>query len=144
LSDQDNKVKIIEPLAKFHVKVHSQYRITFPKETREAYKIQDGDYVIVILRKISGIPPIVLRRALLFLKVSRNGVMVLPKDLVQEFEISIGEILEVLFIRHIPAPKIYVPELSSIESLSIPHKKGFVLLSEFQEKEILSKSMTEL
>ena len=70
--------EIAEPLAKFHVKVHSQYRITFPKETREIYNVQDGDYVLLVARKLSGSPPTVIGRALLLLKVSRNGVMVLP------------------------------------------------------------------
>ena len=133
----DQPAKIIEPLAKFHVKVHSQYRVTFPKETRQAFGIREGDYVVLILRKIHGQPPTAIRRAVLFLKISRNGVMVLPKELTTSFEIEVGEIIEILLIRHVPAPRIPVPEISSIEALAISHKHGFVPISEQQEAEIL-------
>ncbi|RLF83145.1 hypothetical protein DRN44_01955 [Thermococci archaeon] len=130
--------QVIEPLAKFHVKVYSQHRITFPKETREVYKIQDGDYVLLILRKITETPPNILKRALLFLKISRNGVIVLPKDFIKEFEISIGEIVEILFLKHVSAPKVHIPELSSIKTLTITRNKEFIPISETQEREILN------
>ena len=134
---ENTESQVIEPLAKFHVKVYSQHRITFPKETREVYNIQEGDYVLVVLRKIIGSPPTILKRILLLLKVSKNGVMVLPAKLIKEYEISVGDIVEILFLRRVPAPKVHIPELSSIKTLNISRDKGFVPISEAQEKEIL-------
>lgn len=137
----DSNAKIIEPLAKFHAKVHSQYRVTFPRETREAFNIQEKDYVVLIVRKIEGHPPIPTKRALVVLKVSTNGVMVLPVELVKRFGISKGEIIEILFLRHIHPPKIVIPEVP-VQITGELAKRGYILLSEDQEISILRSAGT--
>lgn len=124
--------KIIEPLAKFHIKITSGRRFTLPRETRDLYSIQEGYYVELIVRKIDPKLHKIVGRGLFVPKVSTNGVITIPKALVNKLDIQKGEIVEILLINYIsPAdlfkwlPNTYLQNLL---------KGGFTLLDPTRER----------
>jgi len=90
--------EIVEPLAKFHIRVTSGRRFTLPRETRDLYSIHEGYYVELIVRKIDPKQQRIIGRGLFVPKVSTNGVITIPKALVNQLNIRKGEIVEVLII----------------------------------------------
>ncbi|WP_297494484.1 AbrB/MazE/SpoVT family DNA-binding domain-containing protein [Thermococcus sp.] len=136
----DSEPKIIEPLAKFHVRVLSKNRITFPKETRDFYRISEFDYVLIILR-IREAPEVAPKgRVLLVLRIGTNGVASIPKDIISKFNIQKGDILEIILLKVIHSPKIKINEGGL--SITIPSefkKRGYTVLDERTETQLLQE-----
>ncbi|NJE60455.1 AbrB/MazE/SpoVT family DNA-binding domain-containing protein [Thermococcus sp. 21S7] len=138
--DSSDNIELIEPLAKFHTRVLSQNRITLPKETREVYSINAKDYVIVILRKLRNSEPI--KRALVILRVSSQGVTPLPVELVRKLNLSKGEIIEVILLKVIHTPQILIEGIPP-NIVGEVHAKGFVFLDPSLEREIMLHSFRQ-
>ena len=98
--------KIVEPLAKFHALITTKGRFTIPKETRKLYRIDEGDFVELIVRKIDPQTLTPTKRAVTILKVSTNGVCVLPKVLMNTISVNKGDIIELLLMSSIKPEEI--------------------------------------
>jgi len=134
--------QVIEPLAKFHIRITSGRRFTLPRETRDLYSIKEGYYVELIIRKIDPKHRKIVGRGLFAPKVSTNGVITIPKALVEELEIQKGEVVEILLINYIAPTDIF-------KKLSMDHaynllKGGFSLLDSTTEKEYIKKHSTRV
>ena len=140
----EQEAKIIEPLAKFHAKVLSKNRITFPKETRDFYRISEMDYVVVILRIREAPETIPKGRVLLVLRVSTNGLVSIPKELVSKFNIQKGDILEIILVKVVHSPQIKIEE--GTFSITLPtdfKKRGYILLDKTMEIQLLQEAVTK-
>ncbi|AEC51597.1 putative protein Predicted transcription regulator, SpoVT/AbrB family [Pyrococcus sp. NA2] len=94
----------IEPLAKFHAKVDKSGRVIIPKYIRDIYEINQGDFVVMIVRKVridkKDRKVYVLRQVKFSAKVNERGVVVVPKQLREHLDIKPGDLLEVLLMDH--------------------------------------------
>ena len=137
----DSEAKIIEPLAKFHAKVSTKGRVAIPKETRKLYELEYGDYLSLIVRKVDPITKSPIKRAFLIVKLSSNGQVVIPKQLLDELNIEIGEITEVLLVGVVKTREILSKANVPFEYQEWIVKKGFSLISKTEEYEFIAKFM---
>ena len=127
------KEQVIEPLAKFHVKVYGNgNRFVLPEPTRIRYRIREGYFIEVIIRTIEIESGAILERAYFIPKVSTNGVITIPKGLVKELNIQKGDVLEVILLNYFSLRRL----ARGASKLKMP-VKGYVILEPNEEQQLL-------
>lgn len=89
----------MEPLAYYQARVGAG-KTTIPHETRIRYRIKAGDVV-----KVEIFNPQTKKKAIFTARVSTNGVMRVPKEVLNNLQIGSGDIVDVslLEIYYLPA-----------------------------------------
>ncbi len=128
--------KIIEPLAKWHPKVYIKGRIRLVNSEKGAFRLEDGDIVKLIIRKIQIEPYKVLGRAYFEGLIVSGGNITIPKKLMEELEIEVGETVEVLLVGFSRLREMLPPE--HYEVLKRLKRDSYKIISKEEEKEILN------
>lgn len=129
----ENQQEIVEPLAKFHVRVYGNgNRFVLPEPTRIRYNIKEGYYIEVIIRTVEIGSGGILERAYFIPKVSTNGVITIPKELVNELQIQKGDILEVILLNYFSLEHL----ARGVSKLKVP-SKGYIILEPDEERNLL-------
>ena len=130
---ENTESQVIEPLAKFHVKVYGNgNRFVLPEPTRIRYRIREGYFIEVIIRTIEIESGTILERAYFIPKVSTNGVITIPKGLVKELNIQRGDVLEVVLLNYFSLRRL----ARGASKLKMP-VKGYVILEPNEEQQLL-------
>ncbi|WP_324734933.1 AbrB/MazE/SpoVT family DNA-binding domain-containing protein [Thermococcus sp. SY098] len=127
--------QIIEPLAKFHVPVISKFRVVIPEGEKELFGLNKGTYIEIIIRKInpSNFKP--LKRVHTLVKLTSRGMFTINKQIRQELDIEIGDILEILLINYYTLEDLVKDEYKHLLHFV---ENGFEIIDEHQEREILN------
>lgn len=128
--------RIVEPLAKWHPKVYIKGRIRLVSSEKEAFRLEDGDTVKLIIRKIQIEPYRVLGRAYFEGLIVSGGNITIPKKLMEELGIKVGETVEVLLVGFSRLKEMLPPE--HYEVIKRLKRGSYKIISEEEEKEILN------
>ena len=128
--------EIAEPLAKFHVKVAQGRRFTLPEATRLRYDIEEGYYIEVIVRLIDKETKEIVGRGHFVPKVSRFGMITIPKGLCEKLGIEKGDVLEVLLIDYFSIHDILGERAKKLRNVL---RHGFEVLDPLQERQLLMR-----
>lgn len=101
MTEQDHQeAKVVEPLAKFQSRVRPQGRVMVPIYIREYFGLQDGDFVIVIIR-IPDQNRKIIGRVFAVAKLYDRGVFTIPKPVRDRFGLKVGDFVEILLVDYI-------------------------------------------
>jgi len=82
----------MNPLAYYQARI-SVGKVTLPYETRERYGIKTGDVV-----KVEIFNPKTKKKAVFTAKVSTNGVMRIPKEVLTNLDVKLGDIVDITLL----------------------------------------------
>nr|ADF80244.1 t26-20p [Thermococcus sp. 26/2] len=137
MPNQDSgAAKIIEPLAKFQSKLRPQGKVMIPIYIREYYGIQDGDFVVVIIR-VPDESKRVRGRIFAVAKVYDRGVFTIPKKVRDKYGLKVGDFVEILLIDYI----LVRSQLESKVGPILTPKVQFNEIDESSELQILKKTL---
>ncbi|MCD6373381.1 MAG: AbrB/MazE/SpoVT family DNA-binding domain-containing protein [Thermococcus sp.] len=91
-----------EPLAKFHARVDKDGRLVIPRYIRDTLKIERGDYIKLIVRKIkidfNDKTIFVETQKQIISKVGRKGTAYIPNEVRRSLNIEPDELVEVILL----------------------------------------------
>jgi len=91
-----------EPLAKFHARLDKDGRLVIPRYIRDTLKIERGDYVKLIVRKIKidfqGKTIFVETQKQVISKIGRKGTAYIPNEVRRDLNIEPDELIEVVLL----------------------------------------------
>ena len=131
MNDQGN-TKIIEPLAKFQSRVRPQGRVMVPIYIREYFGLQDGDFVVVIIR-IPNQNREIIGRIFAVAKLYDRGVFTIPKKVRDQFDLKVGDFVEILLVDYIRVKSLLENKIGP----TLTPKAKFDTINEDQELQIL-------
>ncbi|MBO8175424.1 MAG: AbrB family transcriptional regulator [Thermococcus sp.] len=126
--------QVVEPLAKFQSRVRPQGRVMIPIYIREYFGIQDGDFVVVIIR-IPDAQRRIKGRVFAVAKVYDRGVFTIPKKIREQFDLKSGDFVEILLVGYLLI-KALLEKRTPIPIAATPH---FEIIDENQERQLLQK-----
>lgn len=91
-----------EPLAKFHARLDKDGRLVIPRYIRDTLKIERGDYVKLIVRKIKidfqDKTIFVKSQKQIISKIGRKGTAYIPNEIRRDLNIEPNELVEIVLL----------------------------------------------
>jgi len=113
--------RIVEPLAKFHVKVTRAGQFTFPYYTRVYYNLGIGDFVELIVRTKDN-----TLRGFFIARLGDKAVVTIPAEIRAKLDIHQGNVVEIILVRYYRLSDILGDRLKVLEELAL---KGYKIIT---------------
>jgi len=118
---KEEQRKIVEPLAKFHVKVTRAGQFTFPYYTRLYYNLNIGDFVELIVRTRDND-----LRGFFIARLGDKAGITIPSELRTDLGIKQGDIVEIVLVKYYRLSDILGEKLKVLEELAL---KGYKIIT---------------